>query len=458
MLKHYEAFDTVALGEGEATFMEIIERLEQGRPVEDVPGTVWRDQNGEIHFASARPRIKQLDTLASIHDAFSFPILITSRGCPFQCTFCGSESQWGHRVTMHSVAYTLDEIAHLVLNKGERSLSIKDDTFTASRKRTLEICRALQEKKWPFVWSCNTRATSLDEEVLRAMRMAGCEMIGLGVESGSPVVLENIKKKVLPEKVLEVTHLARKYGIRVMHYMMMGNRGETIETFQQSVQLLHDARPHQYQFMMLTVVPGTREYEVFIREKELSPDLFFSHDYYATKYGFNDYVTGSTREILTLWKYCYDGGEAFRYPDVEEALAILERLEGLHAAHLDVAAAYLAAGKPDSAEKHVLMALKQDYPLPEFLLNQLACIAAFRGDYDTVERQLLAALAIKRHTFIVENLNRFSAWQAQGGPAGGTLKLIVHHGFPELMQGARQPVIPADIDWKAVGSEAASRI
>jgi tetratricopeptide (TPR) repeat protein/radical SAM superfamily enzyme YgiQ (UPF0313 family) len=347
-LKHYQEIDTVVVGEGEQPFLEIIERLESNQPVHGIAGTAWRDDNNRVQFGAVSERIQDLDSLASPHDYFLFRILITSRGCPFQCTFCGSESQWGRKVKMNSVENILQSLEQLVNNRGYKYLAIKDDTFTASRKKILALCQSIMEKKLNFIWSCDTRVNSLDEEVLRAMRMAGCQRISLGVESGSPTILKTINKKLVPEKVVEISEIARKFGLQIRFYMIIGNRGETLNTFQESIQLIHDAKPNEFGFHNLSYLPGTEEFEIYKKEKKVTGDIFFADDYYITKYGFHDNVSGPIKKIINLWMNCYDNGRKIRHFSIEESQAILERLDGLHSAHMDLAGAYLRDGQPET--------------------------------------------------------------------------------------------------------------
>ena len=121
----------------------------------------------------------------------------------------------------------LDVLEAVVRRHGRKIIAIKDDTFTADRDRALEICQQIRHRNLVFIWSCETRADCLDEELLGAMRMAGCKRISVGVESASEEILKNIRKQVLPDLVQDVTQLIKRYGIQIRYYMMVGNRGET---------------------------------------------------------------------------------------------------------------------------------------------------------------------------------------------------------------------------------------
>ena len=141
-----------------------------------------------------RDLIDDLDRLASPHDYFATHILMTSRGCPWQCTFCGAETTWGRGFRGRSVPRVLDDIEHALDKLPVKMLQIKDDTFTANKRRALEICNGIIERGLRFSWSCDTRVDVLTDELLGAMRRAGCQRLSLGVESGSPGVLAKINK------------------------------------------------------------------------------------------------------------------------------------------------------------------------------------------------------------------------------------------------------------------------
>src|SRR4029077_7504660 len=168
-------------------------------------------------------------------------ILMTSRGCPWACTFCGAETTWGRGFRGQSVRYVLGAMEHVTARLPVKMIQIKDDTFTTNKKRVMELCRGIRDRKLSFFWSCDTRVDLLSEELLREMRLAGCQRLSLGVESGSQAILDAIDKKITVDEILESTALAKKFGIRVRYYMMLGNRGETKETFQETLDFLERA-------------------------------------------------------------------------------------------------------------------------------------------------------------------------------------------------------------------------
>jgi radical SAM superfamily enzyme YgiQ (UPF0313 family) len=426
-LAHYTAIDTVVIGEGERTFMELVDRLEAGgSSTGGIAGTAWRSGDS-IEVAPARPRIDDLDSLASPLDYFASHIIVTSRGCPGQCTFCDSKTLWGRRVHFHSVGYVLDMLQQAVLRHGLKFACIKDDTFTAHRKRALEICQGILERKLNFVWSCDTRVDNLDEELLRAMRMAGCRMLSLGVESASPEVLKNIKKNIDPDTVMRVTRIAKTFGFQVRYYMMWGNRGETRETFQESVDFIRAARPSQVIFTLLSVYPGTEEFKMLEDDGTFTPEVFFTSDVPTLKCflgrgGDLDAIRQELRQFETRLDYWQYGPK--------ECADVLGRLPNLHEAHLDLAGAYCRAGDHEAAEPHVRRALQMDYPLPGLAYNYLACIAAARGDLEGVQRNLARAERCYPHGVVLRNKQILEDHLAQGGPARGSpLQLVATSDF-----------------------------
>src|SRR6185295_3284580 len=123
----------------------------------------------------------------------------------------------------------------------------------------------------------------LSDELLRAMRLAGCTRLSLGVESGSTAVLKNINKKITVEQILRSTALAKSYGIQVRYYMMLGNRGETRETFHESLAVLERAKPHQYLHTSHSISPGTLDFDDAEKSGGLDRRVYFTAPFQELK-------------------------------------------------------------------------------------------------------------------------------------------------------------------------------
>jgi len=405
-LRYYQEIDTVVIGEGEETFMELLECLEGGRPAVNIPGTAWRNGK-EITIGPTRPRINDLDALASPFDYFTSHIVMTSRGCPSKCSFCGSFTIWRRKVRFQSVQSCLDTFKKALVRQPIPFLAIKDDTFTAHRQRALAICDAIIESKLNFLWSCDTRVDSLNDELLRKMRLAGCQMISLGVESGSPEILKTMNKETSPEMVLEATRIARKYGMYVGYYMILINRGETPETIQQSVDLIKVGRPSWYSFSTLTFYPGTEDWEMLCEKQGLTPDVFFNND-------FKDLNVAKNRqtELTHVWLQvqCDIGTiHGFNYT-VEECEAIIDRLPNLHTVYVELANAYFRAGRYDEAMSTLNRAEKLGFPISNIIDNLRACINVALNDIGSALSLLESASQIYPSQIVMKNLISLRAW------------------------------------------------
>jgi len=453
LLRHYPCVDTVCLGESDVTFLELIRRLERGEDTRGIAGTVYRDPSGgpgpgAVKEGPERKNVGDLDDLASPHDYFDTHIMMTSRGCPWSCTFCGAETSWGRGFRANSIEYVLAAMEKASKRLPVKMIQIKDDTFTTQKKRVLELCRRMREKNLGFFWSCDTRVDLLSDELLREMRLAGCQRLSLGVESGSQRILDAIEKKITPAEILESTELAKRYGIKVRYYMMLGNRGETRETFAETLAFLERAKPHEYVFSCLSIYPGTKDFAAAERAGWLDREEYFSGTFQELKTPFD--ADPGTLRYLNDWFAKNHGLQIGWRDSSRDYEAILARLGDYHAAHMDLGAAYYHEGRLDDAERHVRRALELGYPCPGLAYNHLACIAKARGDLDgMMDLFTQAAKADPQHWVLINNVNAARAWFKQGGPEKGLpLELAVRHDF-QLLERTVQPTLPGPLpdDW-----------
>jgi anaerobic magnesium-protoporphyrin IX monomethyl ester cyclase len=444
MLAYHAEIDTVSVGESEITFLDLIERLEAGRPTQGIAGTAYRIDD-RVEMGPERAAVEQLDTIASPHDYFDTHIVMTSRGCPWRCTFCGAEASWGRGYRAQSVPYVLDALEKAVARAPVKMIQIKDDTFTTNRKRVIALCQGIRERKLQFLWSCDTRVDVLSDELLHEMRLAGCERLSLGVESGSQKILDAIDKKITVDEIVTSTELAKKWGIKVRYYMMVGNRGETAETFQETLSFLERAKPHQYIFACLSVYPGTRDYDEAVKAGWLDADLYFERDFQELKTTFD-----SSDEDTNLFRDWFQKNKGLKESfseGVAEYRAIAERLNEHHAAHMDLGGAYYREGQLDEAEHHVRRALDLGYPLPGLALNYLACIAAQRGDIEKmIEHFAEAQRRDPQHWVLLRNLPVVRALSSAplGSLGQRPLDLVAQHEF-QLLERRAQPTLPGPL-------------
>jgi anaerobic magnesium-protoporphyrin IX monomethyl ester cyclase len=443
MLTHHPDIDTVAVGESEQTFLDLLERLARGEGTAGIAGTAYRVPGG-VEMGPERSAIEDLDALASPHDYFDTHIVMTSRGCPWRCTFCGAEASWGRSYRAQSVTYVLDALEKAIARVPVKMIQIKDDTFTTNRKRVIALCQGMRERDLGFLWSCDTRVDVLSEELLREMRLAGCQRLSLGVESGSQKILDAIDKKITVDEIVASTELAKKYGIKLRYYMMLGNRGDTRETFEETLRFLERAKPHQYIFSCLSVYPGTRDYDEAVKAGWLDAEFYFERDFQELKTTFD--ASDEDTQLFREWFLRNKGLRDGFHEGVDEYRAILERLGDHHAAHMDLGGAYYRDGVLDQAEHHVRRALDLRYPAPGLALNYLACIAARRGDFGKMKERFEEAMRRDpQHGVLTRNVRVVRTWLAGGGAAaGGPPDLVAEHDF-QLLERTAQPTLPGPL-------------
>ena len=280
-LAAFPNLDYGIIGEGEISFFELLERLRYGRAIEGCPGLVHRTPAGEIVANPRPPYLTDLDALplpawdlvrGFPHDfrpsLFSYrrsPVatLVTSRGCPFSCSFC-DRSTSGKLGRYHTTESVLRHCQHLV-DFGVRHIIFYDDLFTVKKKRVVELCEAFLACGFDFTWSCNSHPNLLDPDTLRLMKRAGCWQIAYGIESGSQRILDVVKREVRLPRMRETLRMTRAAGIRAKGYVMIGHPTETLQTLEETAEFLKVVELDLCQVTKFTPYPGTPAYPT-IRE------------------------------------------------------------------------------------------------------------------------------------------------------------------------------------------------
>ena len=168
----------------------------------------------------------------------------------------------------------VDEMEYLV-RLGCTVLHFKDDIFTINRKRTMEICEEIQRRGLKVSWTVQTRADCVDLEMLKAMRAAGCCTVSMGIESGSPRILEVLRKKETVEDAVQAARWAREAGLFLVNFYLLANPSETMEDMQMTLDLAKELDPDILQVGFFTPYPGSPYYDETYRDKDThSPDEF----------------------------------------------------------------------------------------------------------------------------------------------------------------------------------------
>ncbi|MBU0516302.1 MAG: B12-binding domain-containing radical SAM protein [Proteobacteria bacterium] len=272
-LLHNPDVDYACIGEAEMVLPEFVRRWRSGEGFDDLPGLVWRDGE-DIRFAGPAEPCQGLDAvpfparhLVPNHKYFNFistrrnyTVFNTSRGCPFRCIFCeAAGSKWRARSAQSVVA----EFEECYEDHGVREVDIFDSSFTVSKRRVLEICRRLVSSglNRKMIWDVRSRVDTIDEEMLEALKEAGCYRIFYGIESGSPQVLKKLRKEISIDRIRKIIRKTDRLGISPFGYFLVGSPGDTRETIQETIDFAKELPLDFAIFNCLTAFPQTELYE-----------------------------------------------------------------------------------------------------------------------------------------------------------------------------------------------------
>lgn len=259
--------------------------------ISEIPGLIYRN-NGEVKV-NKHQVIENLDSLDfpqwdlinpntyphAPHGTFtkSLPVapIITSRGCPYSCKYCGVKTNTGNRLRKRSPENIISEIELLNKEYGVREIHIEDDNFTFDRERVVKFCNMLLDKELNINWACpdGVRLDTLDSELLKLMEKSGCYSFAVGLESGSPRILKDMHRQITVETMIEKVNLvASTTKIEMTGFMMAGYPTETIEDVEKTVKLALSLPLSKVQFSNFMPLPGTKIFDELLLRKEISLD------------------------------------------------------------------------------------------------------------------------------------------------------------------------------------------
>jgi radical SAM superfamily enzyme YgiQ (UPF0313 family) len=274
-IKESKDVDIVVRSEGEYTALDIA----MGKPLSEIDGITYRNDEKEIIKNKPRARIENLDELP-IPARHLFPhklyrpgaffntgvknnqaiTMLTSRGCPNLCTYCSSVHFWGTKVRFRSAQNIVNEVEYLMKTYDTKQIAILDDMFTAHIPRLKEFCNIIIEKKIKVRWWCYSRVTALNKNLMALMKKAGCYALNFGIESGNEEVIKRIKKNITKEKAWEVFSAAKELDILIHASFMVGLPGDTRDTVMDTINWAIKLNPHVPLFCITTPFPGTELY------------------------------------------------------------------------------------------------------------------------------------------------------------------------------------------------------
>jgi len=292
--------DIIVVGEGEQTCLEIVEGLEGYGihdfllgPVQEIKGVVYR-RNGTGKKNAPREFIQDIDTiphparhLLPSFDTYRLSVanykrlpataMVTSRGCPFRCTFC-INSILKEKVRLHSTDYVIEEVDELITRYNMREICFVDDVLTVNKDRTYQLCEKLAQRKDKLIWSCNIKVGLVDKKLLKTMKESGCWMVMVGIESGNQKIIDTIRKNFKLEQAVDLCNWCKEVKLMVHPNFIIGHPGETEETINQTVNFAKKLYSHYSLFTLMVPYPGTELWDTAEKYGKLKVDNF---DYFT---------------------------------------------------------------------------------------------------------------------------------------------------------------------------------
>jgi radical SAM superfamily enzyme YgiQ (UPF0313 family) len=266
-LEDFSELDVVVLGEGERTFVNLMQAVKSARDLKGVNGIAFR-RCSEITTTPKRKFINNLDALPlparhllplGRYRALGMPVSITtSRGCPYQCIFCVGRKMVGARVRYHGAERVAAELQYLA-NLNFHQINIADDLFTANQNHCLAVCEEILRRDIKIDWTAFARVDTVSVKLLSKMKAAGCTAVSFGIESANPDILKTIKKRITVQQAQDAVRKCLRVGIRPYASFILGLPGETSATIKETADFATELQREglAYGFHILAPFPGT---------------------------------------------------------------------------------------------------------------------------------------------------------------------------------------------------------
>ncbi|MHA1231063.1 MAG: B12-binding domain-containing radical SAM protein [Candidatus Helarchaeota archaeon] len=315
ILKTYKFVDFSIKGEGEYSFLKLVNALENNRPFEDIEGIVYRENN-KIKDNGITPLIVNLDDIPfpnrdklNINYTWDFggfkfaqskfTTILSSRGCPFKCIYCMNSLLARHKWRTRSINNIIDEL--LVLDeKKYREVYFLDDNFTLNRKRVIELCKNIRKEKLDIIFSARGRVDQNSSEMFKIMVSQGnFKFISFGVESGSQKILDYYNKKTTPQQAFDTIKLARKVKFDfIMANFMVGAPFEPLEDV---IKTLKFALTSDITWPIITIVqavPGTKMWIDLQKLESINIDKYWETGIPVIDLNINDYSRETLQKLI----------------------------------------------------------------------------------------------------------------------------------------------------------------
>ena len=265
--------DFIVHGEPEYTVSDLVLTIRDNKDFSQIKGISYRKNGGFIHNPP-REFIKDLDKLPypawDLIDLSNytlpfnnkrFLLVIPARGCSHRCTFCNSRVYYGNNLRVRSVKNVVDELEWAKNKFDIENFLFWTESFTLNKKYALGVAEEILRRKLKISWVCNSRVDDVDKEMLNRFKKAGCWMIGYGIESGDDDVLKKTMKRIQVNQSIKAVSLAKKSGLQVVAYYVLGLPGETKKSIKKTIKLANRLDTDFAQFYCAVPYPGCELYE-----------------------------------------------------------------------------------------------------------------------------------------------------------------------------------------------------
>jgi anaerobic magnesium-protoporphyrin IX monomethyl ester cyclase len=280
-------FTFIIIGEGEETLIELLNEFPKKNPnYRKIKGLVYSNR-GKAIMTPTRPLIEDLDSLPfpAHHQFINKDVIraciLTSRGCPFKCSFCCINPHTKRKVRFRSVENVLEEIDEVIRDfPWLKEIWFYDDTLFLDNKRTIEICKGIIKRKTKIEFTCCGRVKPISEEMIYYLEKANFKSVLIGVESGSAEVLAKTGKGITPKEVIEAFEKFRNSKISLKPFHIIGLPGENLKTAIESARFFRELQKIKYDYYgnqvnYLKIYPGTRVYDI-AKEKGVIDDNYWN--------------------------------------------------------------------------------------------------------------------------------------------------------------------------------------
>jgi anaerobic magnesium-protoporphyrin IX monomethyl ester cyclase len=301
LVQQIPEIDYCCVGEGEASFREVVSAFCSNRSVEEVSGIYSTQDPAKFVprplievIDNIEPPVRDLQARSLYRDEFH---IFSSRGCPFKCSFCSSHRLWSRTPRFHSVERIMSEMTHIVEDLGGFRIIFIDDTFTLNRPRVRKIANAIVSRGYNNlnIGVC-ARINTVNESVLDTLAAAGIKSISYGIETGSERLQKSIRKNLKRADIIKILDYTRSLGIHTLSYYIVGHPSESVQDVNDSIELIKASRGHKSSVYAALPLPGTEWFEIASENGfELTPRLAVTMDQNAFPI-FN--MTAMPKEVL----------------------------------------------------------------------------------------------------------------------------------------------------------------